>query len=116
VIYLANQASLAAQGVILNLDPGVALTLLDRALSIQVTYGAVMLSFLGALHWGMEFSGLGGHKGYQRLMLGAAPVLVAWPTLAMGPTTALIVQWLGFTGLWYADVKATAQGWGDIFP
>jgi len=111
VIYLANQANLAAQGALSNIDPGVALTLLDRALSIQVTYGAVMLSFLGALHWGMEFSGYGGHKGYQRLMLGAAPILVGWPTLAMGPTTALIVQWLGFTGLWYADVKATAHGW-----
>lgn len=111
VIYLANQASLAAQGALLDMDPGVALTLLDRALSIQVTYGAVMLSFLGALHWGMEFSGYGGHKGYQRLILGVAPLLVAWPTLAMGPTTALIVQWLGFTGLWYADVKATAHGW-----
>jgi len=111
VIYLANQATLVSQGALSNIDPGVALTLLDRALSIQVTYGAVMLSFLGALHWGMEFSGLGGHKGYQRLMLGAAPLLVAWPTLAMGPTTALMVQWFAFTGLWYADVKATAQGW-----
>ena len=116
MIYLANQASLAAQGVLLNLDPGVALTLLDRALSIQVTYGAVLLSFLGALHWGMEFSGYGGHKGYPRLMLGTAPLLVAWPTLAMGPTTALIVQWLTFTGLWYADVKATGNGWGKIIP
>lgn len=111
VIYLANQASLAAQGTLSNIDPGVALTLLDRALSIQVTYGAVMLSFLGALHWGMEFSGFGGHHGYRRLMLGAAPIIVGWPTLAMGPTTALMVQWLGFTGLWYADVKATAAGW-----
>ena len=34
-------------GVLTSLDPGVALTFLDRALSIQVTYGAVMLSFLG---------------------------------------------------------------------
>jgi hypothetical protein len=34
-------------GVLTSLDPGVALTLFDRALSIQVTYGAVMLSFLG---------------------------------------------------------------------
>jgi hypothetical protein len=114
VIYLANQASLATQGALSNIDPGVALTLLDRALSIQVTYGAVMLSFLGALHWGMEFSGLGGHQGYRRLVLGAMPIIVAWPTLAMGPTTALMVQWLAFTGLWYADVKATAAGWGEI--
>lgn len=116
MIYLANQATLAAQGALVNIDPGVALTLLDRALSIQVTYGAVMLSFLGALHWGMEFSGYGGHKGYQRLMLGASPILLAWPTLAMGPTTALMVQWLGFTGLWYADVRATAHGWSKIIP
>jgi hypothetical protein len=114
VIYLANQASLAAQGALSNIDPGVALTLLDRALSIQVTYGAVMLSFLGALHWGMEFSGLGGHQGYRRLILGATPIVIAWPTLAMDPTAALMVQWLGFTGLWYADVKATAAGWGTI--
>ena len=114
MIYLANQASLAAQGALPNIDPGVALTLLDRALHIQVTYGAVMLSFLGALHWGMEFSGYGGHKGYQRLMLGATPILIGWPTLAMGPTSALLVQWLGFTGLWYADVKATAHGWSKI--
>jgi hypothetical protein len=34
-------------GVLTSIDPGVALTILDRALSIQVTYGAVMLSFLG---------------------------------------------------------------------
>ena len=73
-----------------------------------------MLSFLGALHWGMEFSGLGGHHGYRRLILGAMPIVIAWPTLAMDPTTALMVQWLGFTGLWYADVKATAAGWGEI--
>ena len=73
-----------------------------------------MLSFLGALHWGMEFSGFGGHHGYRRLILGAAPIIVGWPTLAMGPTTALMVQWLCFTGLWYADVKATAAGWGEF--
>ncbi|KAI0053965.1 hypothetical protein FA95DRAFT_1600478 [Auriscalpium vulgare] len=110
-VYLAHQAGLATSGIITNLDPGVAITILDRALNIQVTYGAVMLSFLGALHWGMEFSGLGGHKGYARLALGAAPVLFAWPTLALVPTTALIAQWVGFTALWYADLRATSAGW-----
>jgi hypothetical protein len=65
----------------------------------------------GALHWGMEFAGLGGKKGYYRLALGAAPVIYAWPTLALEPTMALIVQWVGFTGLWYADLRATSAGW-----
>lgn len=65
----------------------------------------------GALHWGMEFAGLGGIKGYSRLALGAAPVIYAWPTLALEPTMALIAQWVGFTGLWYADLRATSAGW-----
>ena len=45
-----------------NVDPGVAITVLHQALDIQTTYGAVLLSFLGALHWGFEFAGYGGHK------------------------------------------------------
>jgi hypothetical protein len=63
----------------------------------------------------MEFAGYGGHKGYARLALGAAPVLFAWPTLALQPMTALILQWAGFTGLWWADAKATTHGW-SMYP
>jgi len=59
----------------------------------------------------MEFAGYGGHKGYSRLYLGAAPLFIAWPTLAMQPMEALIVQWVGFTGLWWADLKVTGLGW-----
>ncbi|KDR73676.1 hypothetical protein GALMADRAFT_71965 [Galerina marginata CBS 339.88] len=110
-VWLARQAGLAAAGVSIDIDPGVALTILDQALNFQVTYGAVLLSFLGALHWGMEFAGYGGHKGYPRLVLGTAPMVVAWFTLGMSPVEALIVQWVGFTGLWYADAKTTMAGW-----
>jgi hypothetical protein len=110
-VYLAHQAQLAASGVAIGMDPGMALTVLDQALNIQVTYGAVMLSFLGALHWGMEIASYGGHKGYARLALGAAPMLIAWPTLGMQPMMALLLQWTGFTGLWLADAKATTAGW-----
>lgn len=38
---------MAASGVAVGIDPGVASTILDQALNFQVTYGAVMLSFLG---------------------------------------------------------------------
>ncbi|TFK36366.1 hypothetical protein BDQ12DRAFT_633986 [Crucibulum laeve] len=110
-VYLAYQAQLATNGLYSSIDPGVALTILDRALTLQVTYGAVMLSFLGALHWGMEIAGYGGQKGYARLGLGTAPMVVAWSTLAMEPMTALITQWMGYTALWYADSKATQAGW-----
>ncbi|KAJ7072044.1 hypothetical protein C8F01DRAFT_1102310 [Mycena amicta] len=110
-VYLAYEAGLAAAGQAAHVDPGVAITILDQALSVQVTYGAVILSSLGAMHWGMEFAGLGGQQGWKRLALGAAPVLYAWPTLALDPTLALVAQWAGFTTLWWADLKATSWGW-----
>ncbi|KAJ2916951.1 hypothetical protein MD484_g3453, partial [Candolleomyces efflorescens] len=110
-VYLARQAEMVSSGIIHTMDPGVASTLLDQALNFQVTYGAVMLSFLGALHWGFEMAAYGGQQGYTRLALGTAPMLVAWTSLGMQPMEALALQWFAFTGLWYADSKATVQGW-----
>jgi len=88
-----------------------AIAIMDASAHIQVTYGAIILSFLGALHWGMEFAAYGGYKGYKRLALGVAPLLAAWPTLAMEPHIALVAQWFAFTGLWYADMRVTEAGW-----
>ncbi|GAW02972.1 mnn4-regulates the mannosylphosphorylation [Lentinula edodes] len=109
-VYLASVAGAAAAGHPTSIDPGVALTMLDQSLNIQVTYGAIMLSFLGALHWGMEFASPlpTQSQSIRRLLLGAAPLFLAWPTLGLQPMTALVVQWVGFTGLWWAD--ATREG------
>lgn len=38
-------------GLVPNVDPAIALNLLHRALEFQVTYGAVLLSFLGKQHF-----------------------------------------------------------------
>jgi Protein of unknown function (DUF3429) len=43
------------------LDPATAQHLLNIIQPIQIGYGAVLLSFLGAIHWGLEFAGVGGH-------------------------------------------------------
>ena len=80
---------------------------------IQITYGAIILSFLGAIHWGMEFSRLGGEQGYRRLALGVVPVLFAWPTTFLPHGTALVAQWFGFTGTWFLDQKASTMGWSE---
>lgn len=98
-LYVARQASQAASGLAANTDLTSAIALLDTCSQFQVTYGAVMLSFLGALHWGMEFSKYGGYQGYSRLILGVAPLLAALPTLAMEPQLALVTQWFLFTSL-----------------
>jgi hypothetical protein len=36
---------------------------LQQIQHVQVTYGAVLLGFLGAVHWGMEFAKYGGEQG-----------------------------------------------------
>jgi len=67
------------------------------------------------MHWGMEIAGYGGQKGYPRLVLGAAPMVLAWTTLGMDPMTALAAQWAGFSAVWYLDSKVTMAGWSTSF-
>ncbi|KAF8582289.1 hypothetical protein K439DRAFT_159477 [Ramaria rubella] len=110
-VYLAREASLAASGALMNVDPTVALAVLQNCLNIQVTYGAILISFSAALHWGFEFAAYNGTKGYPRLLLGVVPVVYAWSTLALDPVMALVAQWVGYTGLWFVDMKATSAGW-----
>lgn len=80
---------------------------------VQITYGAVILSFLGALHWGMEFAKLGGEHGYRRLAIGVLPVLAAWPTVFLTHGVALAVQWASFTGMWFIDQRTSLAGWSE---
>jgi len=112
-IYLARQAHLAeAAGKNSTIDLDTALALLHHVEMIQVSYGAVILSFLGAIHWGFEFAGYGGgRKGTPRYLLGIAPVLLGWPSLLLPGQLALASQWAAFTGVWYLDSRATARGW-----
>ncbi|WVQ80051.1 hypothetical protein IAT38_002152 [Cryptococcus sp. DSM 104549] len=111
-IALARQASLASNpDTAGSLDLTSILEQLHTVEHIQVTYGAILLSFLGAIHWGMEFAQLGGTKGYARLALGVAPVLFAWPTTFLSHGMALATQWAGFTLMWVADQRASSEGW-----
>ncbi|KAJ5322364.1 hypothetical protein N7541_006859 [Penicillium brevicompactum] len=77
---------------------------------IQVGYGAVILSFLGAVHWGLEWAGYGGKFGYRRYAAGVVAPAVAWPTLLFPVEYALISQFLAFTFLYYNDARAAAAG------
>ena len=52
---------------------------------MQVTYGAVILSFVGAPHWGMAMSQLTVNRRWNaaRLVWGVIPSLIAWPCASM---------------------------------
>ncbi|KAF2460620.1 hypothetical protein BDY21DRAFT_280048 [Lineolata rhizophorae] len=78
---------------------------------LQVGYGAVILSFLGAIHWGLEWAGYGGSQGYRRYAIGVFAPAVAWPTILLPVEYALITQFVAFTFLYRVDTKATSSGW-----
>jgi Protein of unknown function (DUF3429) len=94
-----------------SLDFDTAQALLIHAQNLQLTYGAVILSFLGAIHWGFEFSKYGGTVGNWRYAMGVLPVAVAWPSLLLTPQLGLITQWGAFVAIWFFDLRATQRGW-----
>lgn len=110
-VYLAyeiNHAASVGQGLVFS---GQTAELMLHLLEpIQVGYGAVILSFLGAVHWGLEWAGYGGRLGYRRYAAGVVAPAVAWPTLLLPVEYALISQFLAFTFLYYNDARAAAAG------
>ncbi|KAF4635597.1 hypothetical protein G7Y89_g2501 [Cudoniella acicularis] len=112
-LYLAydiNHAH-ATGGTGLIFSPETAHQLLDIITPIQIGYGAVIISFLGAIHWGLEYAGYGGHHSYRRYMYGVIAPAVAWPTIFMPVEYALITQFLAFNFMYFADARATVRGW-----
>ncbi|KAH6695747.1 hypothetical protein F5X68DRAFT_244559 [Plectosphaerella plurivora] len=80
---------------------------------VQLGYGAVIISFLGAVHWGMEYAARDTSATRTRFRYGMgvlAPV-IAWPTLLMPIEMALTSQFAAFTLLYMADTNATTRGW-----
>ncbi|TVY53306.1 hypothetical protein LCER1_G007915 [Lachnellula cervina] len=111
-VYLAwdiNHAHANGTGVLFS--PETAHQLLEWITPIQIGYGAVIISFLGAIHWGLEYAGYGGYHSYRRYMYGVIAPAVAWPTMFMPVEYALITQFLAFNFLYFADARATVRGW-----
>ncbi|KAI1471789.1 uncharacterized protein F4812DRAFT_415469 [Daldinia caldariorum] len=80
---------------------------------IQLGYGAVIISFLGAVHWGMEYTEKTPDPARTRFRygLGVLAPAVAWPTLLMPMDFALTAQFAAFVLLYVADSRATVRAW-----
>ena len=86
-----------------------------------IDYGAVILSFLGAVHWGLALEpapsvsapGQAALDG-RRLALGVLPALVGWSallvTLVSSPLIAIVLLILGFLGTVLAEAQAGRRG------
>ncbi|KAL2170683.1 hypothetical protein VTG60DRAFT_4525 [Thermothelomyces hinnuleus] len=84
---------------------------------IQVGYGAVIISFLGAIHWGLEFAEKQTVENRARLRygIGVLAPAVAWPTIFMPIQWALTAQFAAFCALYYVDSQATVKGWAPTW-
>ncbi|WP_037299828.1 DUF3429 domain-containing protein [Rubritepida flocculans] len=78
-----------------------------------IGYGAVILSFLGAVHWGFAWRPLPGEEaaGPPRLMLGVAPALAGWAALLLPEWPAVLLLAAGILVTAGVEQAAAARGW-----
>lgn len=75
-----------------------------------LTYGAVIISFLGGIHWGLFLSNAQ-HTRLNLLVTSNLLALIAWATLFfVVPVTQYLVQIAAFIALWWIDRKLVAEG------
>ena len=92
--------------------------LASQSVTALLFYGAVILSFLGGVHWGFVLGerpvGLAASRGSQRLVGGVLPALLGWAALLLGivaPAYAgLPVLIVGFIGLVVAEQRWRREG------
>lgn len=83
------------------------------ALAALIAYGAVILAFLGAVHWGLALAAMAEAErefGRTRLTLGVVPALVGWVALVLPAWAGLALLIAGFLGVWAAEEGAARQG------
>ena len=97
-------AALAAAGLVVD---GSAREVLSLALAL---YGAVILSFLGGIHWGLAMAGSGQAKpdsvSAHRLCFSVVPSLVGWGAFFLPTPFELPVLAAAFVGMLLFDLKA----------
>lgn len=91
-----------------------------RLLTAAVGYGAVMLSFMGAVHWGLALerpdiipAGGTGQQTNLRLMLGGVPALIGWIGLCAATVhelAGLLILIAGFGATAVAERMAWRRG------
>lgn len=75
-------------------------------------YGATILAFLGAVHWGLALAAPAAERGadWGRLGLGVVPALVAWVALLLPLPAGLGLLAAGLLGTAAAETAAARAG------
>ena len=114
----ASAAWLGALGAVPFIALAGALMLLEGAQRPVVShallaYGAVILSFLGGIHWGLAIRD---HRGVDmdrlgaRLIMSVAPSLAGWIALLVAGTAGLLILAVAIAAMLLVDLRATRRG------
>jgi glutaredoxin len=76
------------------------------ALPALLGYGAVILSFVGALHWARGLGAGEGDTGVRLLVVSVLPALLAWVSLLLPPAEGLLLLASGFGVVYLFDRRA----------
>ncbi len=81
------------------------------AVDALLAYGAVILAFLGAVHWGLALAEPGDAAAARsRLTLGVLPSLVGWTALLAPVWIGFGILVAGFAATWVAEEGAHRVG------
>ncbi len=78
-----------------------------------VAYGAVILSFLGGVHWGLAIASQSNadHPELQtRLIVSVIPSLAAWVALLFPENTGLLILAAAIAAMLWVDIRASRTG------
>ena len=75
-----------------------------------IAYGALILSFVGALHWGfaMTLSGLSDRQRTASFVWSVVPALLAWPAILLAPPLSGLLLIPGFVAHYWQDHRLNA--------
>ncbi|MBX2868540.1 MAG: DUF3429 domain-containing protein [Acidiferrobacterales bacterium] len=77
-----------------------------------IAYGAVILSFLGGVHWGVAL-GLPEHLNWPRLIVSVVPSLLGWTALLIADYQAMTLLILSLIAMLVVDIAAARRA---VFP
>jgi len=84
----------------------------DVALRALSAYGAIVLSFLGGIRWGLAIAKADAAGPTGPLFVGVLPALLGWIALLVPASTGLLLLALGFAAMLAADLRlSTAPSW-----
>ena len=88
----------------------------ERVLEELLAYAAVILAFMGAIHWGLAMrADESSEKAPVQLGLSVIPPLLGWVALSLPISFGLPVIFFAFASLYFADIWAVKHGLAPVW-